>query len=76
MTNDMTLDYDEHAAAVMLAALRTCPRWQQIDTLAAVIKVFVETDYFATELMPGTPHGVAYTGPTGSAHGAPDWRDE
>jgi hypothetical protein len=36
------LDFDEPAVVAMLAALRSCPRPKQTDSLAVLIKVYVE----------------------------------
>jgi len=38
----VVLHYDEDAAAAMLVALRRCPESQRLDTLAVVMKVFIE----------------------------------
>jgi hypothetical protein len=38
------LDYDVDTAAQMLAALRTCPQGKQLDTLAVIVKIFVQDD--------------------------------
>lgn len=36
------LDYNEDAVTLMLAALLGCPSKQRLNTLVAVVKVFVE----------------------------------
>lgn len=47
MPSDPTgaLDYDEHTAARMLATLHACPAGRRLDTLAAVVKLFVEDQH-------------------------------
>jgi hypothetical protein len=38
----LVLDYDEHATVGMLAALISCPKAQQLDTLVAVFRAYIE----------------------------------
>jgi hypothetical protein len=38
----LACNYDDAAVMAMLVALRSCPRDQQMDSLVAVVKVFVE----------------------------------
>lgn len=50
MRAEVTLNYDADTAAAMLAALLTCPREQRLDTLAVVVKAFVESTPASADL--------------------------
>lgn len=50
--SDRPLDYDKRAATLMLASLIGCPPAKRLDTLAVVVKGFVEG---ALDTLPATP---------------------